>query len=863
MRRSYLSLFFVLMFGFSSFLFYSFYEETKRDAFINSEKEQSVYARQAARGIEDFFDMWVRNLNALAGSKDIISLNREGKDSIAMLYKASQDKIKSITRVDSTGRIIYTYPHVPGSVGKDVSQRPHIREIMRTHKPVVSDVVVSALGYDIVTLHVPVFRNKSFNGTIGIGVNFHSLTKRYLEEIKTGDSGHARMISRDGTELYCPVPGHVGKSVFETCDKSASFKAMSEDMIRGNQGTVVYAVDKVRGDRVETVRKQAVYMPVKTADTHWSIVVAKSEDEIIASLEGFRNKLLWVLAFLLLGCFFASYYGIRAWFIVREEKERARAEEALRQSESKLAGIIEFLPDATFVVDLEGRVLAWNRAIEEMTGISMEDMTGKGSHMVTSPFYGAPQKHLLDLIDADDREIESRYRNLQRKGNILHAEAFAPSLYNGKGAYIFAAVAPLFDQQGNRIGAVESIRDITEQKRAEEEKYIMEERLRRMEKMEALGTMAGGVAHDLNNVLGIVVGYAELLLCDIDRESPLRPYITKILEGEERAAAIVQDMLTLARRGVPNRETLNLNRVVNDFVKSSEFEKLKALHSSIQVKIEQEPDLLNMSGSQLHLGKTLYNLVLNAFEAMENGGSIVIKTSNQYLDKPIQGYDEVREGDYVVLSVTDTGEGISGTDIKRIFEPFYTKKIMGKSGTGLGLSVVWGTIKDHDGYINVESEPGKGCVFTLYFPVTREDYSAEKAVMSVEEYMGKGETILVVDDVAGQRDLATDMLGRLNYMVVTVSSGEAACEYLKDHKVDLMVLDMIMDPGMDGLDAYRRIIELHPGQKAVIVSGFSESERVTEAQKIGAGPYIRKPYILERLGLAVRRELDRNGQRGN
>jgi CheY-like chemotaxis protein len=243
---------------------------------------------------------------------------------------------------------------------------------------------------------------------------------------------------------------------------------------------------------------------------------------------------------------------------------------------------------------------------------------------------------------------------------------------------------------------------------------------------------------------------------------------------------------------------------------------------------------------------------------MAKGGLVTVKTANQYLDKPIQGYDHIREGDYVVLSVTDTGEGIHPADLNRIFEPFYTKKIMGRSGTGLGLAVVWGTVKDHHGYINVESEAGRGSAFTLYFPVTREETAAEDAAVPISEYMGKGESILVVDDVKEQRELAAGMLASLNYDSAVVASGEAAIEYLREHQVDLLVLDMIMEPGMDGLDTYRAVLAIRPQQKAIIVSGFSESERVRAARDLGAGAYVRKPYIKEKLGMAVRSELDRS-----
>jgi CheY-like chemotaxis protein len=301
-----------------------------------------------------------------------------------------------------------------------------------------------------------------------------------------------------------------------------------------------------------------------------------------------------------------------------------------------------------------------------------------------------------------------------------------------------------------------------------------------------------------------------------------------------------------------------LNRVIAECEQSPEFEKLSTYHPFVKIKTDLEPDLLNISGSPVHLCKSLFNLVSNASEAMKKGGVVTIRTANQYMDKPVYGYDEIMEGDYVVLTVSDTGEGIPKADLKRIFEPFYTKKVMGRSGTGLGLAVVWGTVKDHHGYINVESEEGKGSSFTLYFPVTREDISAEAVALSLSAYIGKGESILVVDDVKEQCDLAAEMLRKLNYNVTTVSSGEEAVAYLQDHTVDLMVLDMIMEPGMDGLDTYRNVRAIHPEQKAIIVSGFSETERVSEAQALGVGAYVRKPYVIETLGLAVRQELGRS-----
>jgi PAS domain S-box-containing protein len=526
----------------------------------------------------------------------------------------------------------------------------------------------------------------------------------------------------------------------------------------------------------------------------------------------------------------------------RSEDERLRVH---RQKEL----ILNTTEEGIIGLDLGGRITFANRSAVETLGFTAEQLLGGVFHDIAHhtkpdgapyPFAECPVHQALTL----GTSCRVRDEVLWRKDGTSF-----PAVYSS---------APIIEE-GRVSGAVVNFRDISYRKQVEKERHRLEECLQRSEKMEALGTMAGGVAHDLNNVLGIVVGYCELLLDDLD-ESPAKSRAMEIFKGGQRAAAMVQDLLTLARRGVLSRKVLNLNNILLECQDSPGFAKVLSGHPHIEIKTHFEADLLNMSGSAVHLEKSFINLVSNAAEAMPNGGALTIETANRYLDKPISGYDEVREGDYVVLTVSDTGQGIRASDLKHIFEPFYTKKVMGRSGSGLGLAVVWGTVKDHLGYINVESEEGRGTAFTLYFPVTREDVSREEVSTSTAEYMGHGESILVVDDVKEQRNLACALLKKLNYDPVSVSSGEEAVEYLKENTVDLVVLDMIMDPGMDGLDTYSKMLEINPRQKAIIVSGFAETERVGRAQYLGAGAYVKKPYILEKLGLAVRKELERSKQ---
>jgi len=318
-------------------------------------------------------------------------------------------------------------------------------------------------------------------------------------------------------------------------------------------------------------------------------------------------------------------------------------------------------------------------------------------------------------------------------------------------------------------------------------------------------------------------------------------------------------LLTMARRGVAVTEVVNINEVMSDFLKSPELDKLKTFHPGAQVVVKLGSHLLNVKGSAIHLSKSIMNLISNAAEAMPGGGKITICTRNTYVDRPVRGYEHVAEGDYVTVSVTDTGIGIPEIDRDRIFEPFYTKKKMGRSGTGLGMAVVWGTVRDHNGYIDIQSTEGQGSTITLYFPVAQEKLVGGGSQPPQAEYQGSGQKILVVDDSKVQREVAVNILGALGYSACAVAGGEEAVAYLRDNHADLLVLDMIMDPGIDGLETFKRIIGFKPAQKAIIASGFSETERVREAQRLGAGKYIKKPYTIETIGIAIKEVLADSG----
>jgi PAS domain S-box-containing protein len=539
--------------------------------------------------------------------------------------------------------------------------------------------------------------------------------------------------------------------------------------------------------------------------------------------------------------------GIASQLAVGIVNTRAYAQ--LQASEKKYRDLVENAHSIILRIDPVGRIIFFNRFAQKLFGYSESQVYGKTISEVLSPTSPGAQNWIELLAEAT-----------LPNSDIPMVEETSYTLENGRTIWIAWTYRPIFSAEGKLIEILCIGNDITQLKQTIEENAKLEIQLIRAQKMEALGTLAGGVAHDLNNVLAGVINYPELMLMRLPEDSPLRRYAISIQKSGERAAAIVQDLLTLARRNVVQVEVINLNTVITEYIDSPEFDRLRLNHPLAKVNTRLGPHISGILGSPVQLSKAVMNLVANAVEALEGKpGQVSILTELCQLDTSIDAYERIPPGSYVRLTVVDNGCGMAADDLRRIFEPFFSRKKMGRSGTGLGMAVVWGTIKDHGGLIDIHSSPGRGSRFDIYFPPTTK---VEKKVEAtpVEAYRGKGEKILVVDDEESQREIAHEILTDLGYVVKTVASGEAAIEVLEKEPTDLIVLDMIMATGLDGLDTYRQIVLKWPGQRAIIASGFSDNEKVQQAMKLGVGQYLKKPYNREGLRKAVRQELDRDDE---
>jgi PAS domain S-box-containing protein len=557
------------------------------------------------------------------------------------------------------------------------------------------------------------------------------------------------------------------------------------------------------------------------------------EDQTIGRLQGRQYvrvifpllNILVVLLLFLLTATFIIYLFINRKFLEQQVLERTRN---LRESEQRFHDLVDLLPEMVLETDLNGRIEYFNKAAKERLKI---------------PFTPASPATFSQFITSEDREKAIQHFQGSLADTTTGLQEFIATDPANRTFPILLRAAPI-RKEGAVIGARMIVIDITERHR-------LEEQLLRDQKMKAIGLMAGGVAHDLNNILSGIISYPELLLLDLGEDNRMRRPLEAIRRAGLDAAEVVADLLTVARGIAATREVINPNTLVEDYLASPDFHHLRLRYPLITVSKSMAEDLRHICCSPIHMRKCLMNLVTNGLEAIQGKGTLSISTQNyiQTAWSP-QKMQALPEGGYAKIAIYDSGSGIAPHEIGHIFEPFYTKKVMGRSGTGLGLAVVWNTMKDHGGIVNVISDH-QGTTFELYLPAVEERAVAASETSDWRTLKGNGEHVLVIDDEPQQRTIAGELLTSLNYRVDVVSSGEDAVTYLESHSADILVIDMIMDPGINGRVTYEKILKKHPRQKAIVASGFAEDEDVRATLALGVGAFVGKPYTLEKIGSAI------------
>lgn len=531
------------------------------------------------------------------------------------------------------------------------------------------------------------------------------------------------------------------------------------------------------------------------------------------------------LALVLLAATFIIYLSINRKFLAQQVLERTRN---LQESERRFQDLVTLLPEMVLETDLDGNIVYANKAAKNTLQLNPKDDT----------------PNFFDIIQEQELERARDHFQNSLTGNPSSLKEFTVWGSDNKSFPVLIRSAPIFNDRAV-TGARSIVIDISERRQ-------LQQQLHRDSKMKAIGLMAGGVAHDLNNILSGVISYPELMLLDLEKDSPLRRPLKAIRQSGLDASDVVSDLLTVARGIAANTEILNPNDLITDYLDSADFKQLTASYPLIGVTTSLSSDLKTISCSPIHFRKCLMNLATNGLEAIAGNGQLSISTENHHQKTssgPV-GKGGLDAGTYAKIIFHDSGTGIRPEEIDHIFEPFYTKKVMGRSGTGLGLAVIWNTMHDHGGKVTVTSN-SHGTTFALFFPCVEDPGINVIRQGESPLFRGNGETVLVIDDEERQRNIAGDLLTSLGYTVETAASGEEAVEYLKTHSADILVLDMIMSPGQNGLVTYQQILRLHPAQKALIASGFAEDGDVRGTLALGAGGFISKPYTMQQIGAAI------------
>jgi PAS domain S-box-containing protein len=519
--------------------------------------------------------------------------------------------------------------------------------------------------------------------------------------------------------------------------------------------------------------------------------------------------------------------------IYRERIRRSAIEEELRQSESRYRAIFETAVDAIIVSDQHGIIQEFNKTAEKMTGYSVSEIAGKNMRVLLPPELRREHDRYTARYLWTVRELEV----CRKDGTLFPAHLSIAEWWSG-GHRHFTGI----------------LRDLSSQKREQTERSKLEAQLQHAQKMEAIGNLTGGMAHDFNNMLGVIIGNVDLLR-DLKKDDAAVEELTREALGAAfRGADLTRRLLAFARQQPLRPQRVDVNELVSGITRLLS----RTLGEDIEISLDLSADVWPVVIDPAQLESSLTNLATNARDAMRDGGRLMVVTKNRILDADYAAqYADVTVGEYVMIEVGDTGSGMPPQIINRIFEPFFTTKKRDK-GTGLGLSMVFGFIKQSGGHIAVYSEPGMGTTFRLFLPRVMENVTAIEKSSAKSLPQGKGETVLVVEDNAALRRVVARQLGELGYRVLDAENAVAGLRLMERENIDLLLTDVVMPGGTNGRELARRARQRWPRIKVVFTSGFSESRLSGEAGALAAcTPLLSKPYRKEELASAAREALDR------
>lgn len=765
-----------------------------------------------------------------------------------------------------TGRLIAESPYLPNRRGLDLSFRPYFQNTIATRGPVISDpyITTQQSKHPVIMMTAPIFDKTGkiaglLTGSLDLmGNNLLGDISR----IKNGNTGYLYLTTADRTMIMHPDKDRIFKSVppgvNQRYDEAVAGKEGSGETINSYGLPMIASFKRLETNNWILASNYPVaeaHKPLYESQKKYFVAAATGIILIFVSTFYLMKRLTDPLvaftrhisvlpqktgADKLLHIDTQDEIGTLSRAFNQMIQELDRQKEALQESEAKYRIIADNNYDWEFWIGPEEEFLYASPSCKRITGYSAEE------------FLADPQL-LLRIIVPEYREQFKDHRSAERHSPSAHVQEmqFAILRRDGVLRWIGHVCQPVYDDQGQFIGTRGSNRDITERIQAEQEKKALALQLNQAQKMEAVGQLAGGIAHDFNNILTAVLGYSRILQGRLETSDPRRMYIDYILTASQRAAGLTKSLLAFSRKQIMESKPHDINEIVREITKILP----QLLTEQIELKILPAEEEMIIMADLTQVDQVVLNLATNARDAMPRGGKLSITTRRATIDEAfIRTHGYGTPGDCAVLSVSDSGTGMTDEVKARIFEPFFTTKETGK-GTGLGLSIVYGIIKQHNGFINVYTEPGTGTTFHVYFPVVRAKIMEE--LFTPGEPPKGTETILVVEDNPESRNLIREVLESNGYTVITAVDGEDAQRKYDEFqgRINFLLCDVIM-PKKNGMETYSEIAKKTPGIPVLFMSGYTGDIILDKGVREDGFNFISKPFSPNEMLIRVRSLLD-------
>jgi PAS domain S-box-containing protein len=836
MKLSKRFLFIPLILAIFAYLFYSAYQDVKDRTLNEFNFQQFALAKQASRGIESFFIYYQRELLFLSKLKYVSELNDQGRNLLADFYNNHSDQIEAITIVDENGILKYTFPYNESAIGQDISNQKHVKAVMESHKPTVSDVFTTVQGYRAIAYHIPIFDTNEYKGSIAILIPLDNLGIRFIENIRTGRTGYGCMISEEGIELFSPFEGQTGKSAREIYREFPSILELIDKSSKEKEGISLCYFNTVTLNKKELSRTISAFYRIPLGNTYWTILIFTPEREVFATLSSFRNRLLilFSLIFIVIGTYF--YFALKASSILKEEKKRTALELILRESEVRFRTMFELSPAGIILIDEKGAIIEVNSSFCETLGYSRKELISKNIRIFTSPEkQGVIEKNIAEILSG--KTLKHEVINFKKDGTTCVIDLYETMIILPDG----------------KQGILSVSNDISERKKVHLELISAKDKAEESDRLKS--AFLANMSHELRTPLNAIIGFSGLMI-DAGSDNETTSNLKIILNSGQHLLSLVEEILDISMIETEQikikYEKVEISSILYDVKNIIEGEKLKEFKTGIELVLNFNPETSNkvILTDSRKIKQVLINLLKNSIKFTDEG----------FVEF---GIAEIKKGDtdYFKFYVKDTGIGIDKKYHDVIFNIFrqiddtHTRKY---GGTGIGLSVAKKIVEMLGGEIWVESEQEKGSTFYFTIPVLSENKQTEIQTSDsviITEKRFDGKTVLIAEDEVPSFKFLNLVLTKMNIRVLWAKNGIEVVDLCKtDPSINLILMDIKM-PLLNGYEATRQIKRIRPELPVIAQTAYATISDKAESLNAGCDDYLSKPIQIGQLKDLLRKYL--------